>query len=73
MDLALDVRDSMELHPQRALAPTIRALQIASLAFASVSLASAVLTIVWFLRMKRSFRHEYDITSSVIAFLICSC
>jgi len=36
-----------------------RILSILSLTFASISVLSTLVTLYWFVRMRRSFRHEY--------------
>jgi hypothetical protein len=42
----------------------IHGLKIASIVVAGISVASAILSLLWFIRMKRSFRHEYGLLSS---------
>jgi len=37
----------------------VKLLQVISLALASLSLLSTVFSFYWFVRMRRSFRHEY--------------
>jgi G protein-coupled receptor GPR1 len=34
-------------------------LQILALVFATISISSAILAFYWFVKMRRSFRHEY--------------
>ncbi len=41
-------------------------LQILALTFSAISVASSVLTFYWFLKMRRSFRHEYDFPKHLI-------
>lgn len=50
--LARDVAD--EDRPER----TVYVLTVLSLAFASISVASTLSTLYWFIKMRKSFRHE---------------